>query len=73
MDLSFKFFTINYCLSKRDCKVNLWITLNHRIVRNLILKKKMESILQWKTQKLVHVLKKSCHPLQMRNHVYEIH
>lgn len=43
--------------SRRDCKENLWGTLNHRIVRTWIPKRKLVRILKRKTQKLVHMLK----------------
>lgn len=52
--------------------MNLWITLNHRIVKNLILKKKLLSILNRKTQTLGHVLKRLCLPLPMARRVHEM-
>lgn len=52
--------------------MNLWIALNHRIVKNLILKRKLLRILKWKTQKLEHVLKRLCLPPRMTNHVHEV-
>jgi hypothetical protein len=52
--------------------MNLWITLNHRIVRNLILKKKLLSIQNWKTQELGRVLKRLCLPPRMLGRVHEV-
>lgn len=52
--------------------MDLWITSNHQIVRNLILKRKLVRTLKWKIQKSVHVLKKLYLPLQMQNHMCEI-
>lgn len=52
--------------------MNLWITWNHRIVKNLILRKKLLSVQNWKTQKLAHVLKRLCLPPPVASRVHEV-